>query len=93
MQYEMLKLNRHKQFIKDFSKQNISEQHYAKYIVHLSQLLQEQALPPEALDHQLKGEWEGFREFHISGDLLIIYQIKNDFLILARIGTHSQLFH
>jgi len=35
----MLKLNRHKQFLKDFSKQTLSEQHYAKYIVYLSKLI------------------------------------------------------
>lgn len=88
----MLKLKRHKEFLKDYKKQNISEQHYAKFIVYLSHLLQKQILPPEALDHSLKGEWSDFREFHVSGDLLVIYAVKNDTLELYRIGSHSQLF-
>jgi len=88
----MLRLKRHKLFFKDFSKIVISEQHYVKYIVFLSTLLQNQQFPPEAKDHQLKGVWKDYREFHISGDLLIIYKINNDTLELIRIGSHTQLF-
>lgn len=88
----MLKLKRHKQFLKDFSKQSISEQHYAKYIVCLSDLLHQKALPKEALDHPLQGGWGDCREFHISGDLLVIYEIIGNTLNLIRIGSHSQLF-
>jgi mRNA interferase YafQ len=88
----MLNLKRHKQFLKDFKKQTISEKHYAKFIIYLGKLLQNESLPPEALDHFLKGEWSGFREFHISGDLLVIYSIQNDTLELYRMGSHSELF-
>jgi len=49
-------------------------------------------LPAEAKDHRLKGEWDDFREFHISGDLLVIYQIENEVIKLVRLGTHNQLF-
>jgi hypothetical protein len=40
----------------------------------------------------LKGEYKDCREFHISGDLLIIYFIADETLNLIRIGSHSQLF-
>jgi len=43
-------------------------------------------------DHELKGEWSDFRKFHISGDLLVIYQVKDNRVKLVRIGSHSQLF-
>ncbi|MDO6826828.1 type II toxin-antitoxin system YafQ family toxin [Poseidonibacter sp. 1_MG-2023] len=49
-------------------------------------------LTPFFLDHALKGDYKSFREFHISGDMLIIYIIENNYLKLVRIGTHSQLF-
>jgi mRNA interferase YafQ len=51
-------------------------------------------LPTSYSDHQLTGEWSGYRECHIKGDLLLIYQIKDDVLVLllADIGSHSQLF-
>ena len=70
----------------------MSDQHYSKYIEYVALLLKEQILPPEALDHNLKGEYKYYKEFHISGDLLIIYTIEDGFVKLIRIGTHAQLF-
>lgn len=88
----MLSLERTKVFKKDISKLKFSNQHYAKYILYLGLLLQEEDLPSEAKDHELKGNWNGYREFHISGDLLLIYKVENSILYLVRIGSHSQLF-
>ena len=55
-------------------------------------LLQEKEFPLEAKNHSLKGEYKDYKEFHISGDLLIIYKVKNETLQLIRIGSHSELF-
>lgn len=70
----------------------MNDQHYAKYVEYVTLLLKEQKLPKEALDHTLKGEFSQYREFHISGDLLIIYLIEEGYVKLVRIGTHAQLF-
>lgn len=45
-------------------------------------------------DHALKGEWNGYRELHISGDWLLIYRIDEDELqlVLTRTGSHDELF-
>jgi len=45
-------------------------------------------------DHQLGGELKAYRECHILNDLLLIYRIqKNELvLVLIDIGSHSQLF-
>ncbi len=45
-------------------------------------------------DHELEGNWKNHRECHIKPDWLLIYQIKDDVLILelSRTGTHSDLF-
>jgi len=88
----MLKVERHKQYIKDLKKIKFSDQHFAKYVLYLSYLLEERVLPPEALDHSLKGNYSGYREFHISGDLLVVYMIEEDTLKLIRIGSHSEIF-
>lgn len=51
-------------------------------------------LPPKNKDHQLTGNFAGYRECHISPDWLLIY--KKDTAIrlitLIRTGTHSELF-
>ncbi|MBR0411724.1 MAG: type II toxin-antitoxin system YafQ family toxin [Eubacterium sp.] len=45
-------------------------------------------------DHELKGNYAGFRECHIKPDWLLIYLIENDILTLTLVdtGTHSDLF-
>jgi mRNA interferase YafQ len=87
-----MKLFRTKTFKKDYQKIKISDDQYAQYIKYLSLLLEDKTLPLEARDHTLIGNYSGFKEFHISGDLLVIYYIENDIIQLTRIGTHSQLF-
>lgn len=54
-------------------------------------------LGPEWLDHPLKGEWAGYRECHIGGDFLLIYEIddqagKGGAIVFVRAGTHADLF-
>jgi len=88
----MLKVKRHKLFIKELRNAKLSDQHFSKYIVYLAKLIEEKPLPEEALDHPLKGDYKDCREFHISGDVLVIYFIADDTLNLIRIGSHSQLF-
>ena len=43
-------------------------------------------------DHSLKGEFNGYRECHIFGDLVIIYKRDKEILTLYRIGRHQDLF-
>lgn len=81
-----------KAFVKDLSKVKMSDKHFTKFIQYLHTLSELKALPSDAKDHSLKGEWSDFREFHISGDLLVIYQIDHQIIKLVRIGTHNQLF-
>ena len=87
-----MRLFRAKTFKKDYQRLTFSDSQYAKYIKYLSLLLEGKELPPEAKDHKLIGNYSGFKEFHIGGDLLVVYCVEDDILRLARIGTHSQVF-
>jgi mRNA interferase YafQ len=89
----VLTIRRQKTFSKDLAKVKMSNQHYSRYILFLSALLEEKTLPAEAKDHPLIGEYRDTREFHIAGDLLVIYFTTQTELVLIRIGTHSQLFN
>ena len=53
-----------------------------------------ESLPEKNRDHELIGDYAGFRECHIQPDWLLIYKIDNNELILflSRTGTHSDLF-
>jgi mRNA interferase YafQ len=63
-----------------------------KFKVVIDQLLTGQPLPSRYRDHALTGNWAGFRDCHIEPDWLLIYQITATELILARSGSHSDIF-
>ena len=88
-----MQIKRHKFFRKDELRVKLTDEQYQKRIEYLSLILKNEPLPSEALDHPLAGEYKGFREFHLAGDLLIIYTVREDVLYLQRMGTHSQLFN
>jgi len=51
-------------------------------------------LDPKYRDHDLSGDYAGTRECHIEPDWLLVYEIRDDVLVLMlyRLGTHSELF-
>lgn len=57
-------------------------------------LLKGEILPEKYKDHNLTGNFKGYRECHIQPDWLLIYKIDNDklILLLTSTGTHSDLF-
>ncbi len=68
---------------------------------HCNMLLLQQAintlripvpLPAKNKDHNLTGNYIGFRECHIAPDWLLIYKQTDSELLLDRTGTHSDLF-
>lgn len=68
------------------------------YDFQLFEFVLEKLMKPEPLDiknkdHDLKGEYKGFKECHISPDWLLIYRYNGDYLELSRTGTHSDLFN
>jgi len=60
----------------------------------LDKLVVGEKLPEKNHDHDLVGDYRGFRECHISPDWLLIYYIQSERLVLvcSRTGSHSDLF-
>jgi mRNA interferase YafQ len=59
----------------------------------LKMLLTDTALPKASRDHDLTGNWRGYRECHVKPDLLLLYKKPDDSTLrLARFGSHSELF-
>lgn len=60
----------------------------------ISLLADGKQLPKNYVDHGLSGDWSAYRECHIQGDWLLVYRVEDDVLVLvlARTGTHSDLF-
>jgi mRNA interferase YafQ len=92
----MRTIERPSSFKRDY-KREAKGQHRATLDANLLPVLvalaHDQVLELRHRDHDLSGDWEGYRECHIKPDLLLIYS-KSDTgtLRLARLGSHSELF-
>ncbi len=84
----MLTLRTSKDFNRDYKKVKLT----TELIEVLHCLLNEQALASKYKDHNLIGNWNGYRECHIKPDLLLVYKVLNNELLLARLSSHSQIF-
>ena len=90
----MLEIVPSKQFKKDLklAKKRGLQIDHLRYVINA--LAQQQKLADSYRDHNLTGEYRGFRECHIEPDWLLVYRIDGDALelFLVRTGTHSDLF-
>ena len=59
----------------------------------ITKLARQEQLELSRQDHALSGNWKGFRECHIAPDRLLIYQVRENelLLVLTRTGTHAEL--
>ena len=89
--YQIRWTNQYKKDVKLAKKRNYNISELVEVVKKLSFGL---PLEEKYKDHALEGNWKNHRELHIRPDWLLIYQIKDDILILelSRTGTHSDLF-
>lgn len=89
--YQIKWTNQYKKDIKLAKKRHYQIEELEQVVFMLASA---QPLEEKYCDHALEGNWKGHRELHIRPDWLLIYQIKDDVLILelSRTGTHSDLF-
>ena len=58
----------------------------------VGKILARKPLDPRHRKHRLSGNWSFAWECHIEPDWLLIWEERDDEIILARTGTHSDLF-
>jgi len=80
------------QFKRDYKKIKKQNKELNKLKVLIGKLVWGERLEPRYKDHQLTGEFKGYRDCHIEPDWLLIYKKIGDTLILERTGSHSELF-
>lgn len=56
------------------------------------EVIAERGVPYMLNPHPLHSEWAGFWEFHLEGDLLVIYRLTEAWAEFHRLGTHRELF-
>lgn len=88
-------LYRTKSFVKSLKRISQNKKFKSEALKLVLELLKKgENLPAKYQDHALNGEFLGVRECHIGNDMLLMYQKKDDtlVLILFDIGTHADLF-
>ncbi len=58
----------------------------------VAKLVQEEALEPRYKPHPLVGNWKPKWDCHIEPDWVLIYEVTDDEVLLARTGSHADLF-
>lgn len=90
----MLTIKYHTMFKKDFKRIKKRGYDISRLEKIIELLANEVPLPEQFKDHNLSGNYNGFRECHIAPDWLLVYQVNNNelVLVLSRTGSHSDLF-
>lgn len=91
MKYEVKYTNQFKRDLKLAKKQN---KNLDKLFEVVNILAEGGTLDAKYKDHDLSGNYKGTRECHIDPDWLLVYEIRDEVLVLMlyRLGTHSELF-
>lgn len=91
MKYDVEFTNKFKKELKIAKKQN---QDLNKLYNVIEKLANGEALDIKYRDHELAGKYKGTRECHIEPDWLLVYEIKDEILVLIlyRLNSHSELF-
>ncbi len=91
MKYEVKFTNQFKKDLKLAKKQN---KDLDKLFEVVNILADGGTLDARYRDHDLSGNYKGTRECHVEQDWLLVYEIRDEVLVLMlyRLGTHSELF-
>jgi len=90
----MMTLQTTAQFRRDYKRVKKRGYDMALLQAVIDQLLAGKTLDARHKDHALSGRLSAFRECHIQPDWLLMYAVDGEKLVLvvARTGTHSDLF-
>ncbi|MEW5887204.1 MAG: type II toxin-antitoxin system YafQ family toxin [Pseudomonadota bacterium] len=98
----MRKIERTTAFKRDFKREGKGP-HRAVLDTDLKQIIaslaNDEPLAAKHRDHALTGDWKHYRDCHVRPDLVLIYRLIDgdgteanpDLLLLARLGSHSEL--
>ncbi len=81
----------HKHFIKSFSR---ADKKLQNKIIHSVDLFRKNPFDPSLKNHALKGSMQGKRAFSVTGDVRIIFEEYQDYILVVMldVGTHNQVY-
>lgn len=87
-----MKVNYHRTFKKNFRKRISPAKNLVKRFDQRLELFLKEPKNPILQDHALVGKRINLRAFSITGDIRVVYFIKNNEIYLLDIGTHAQVY-
>ena len=78
-------------FKKQFKKYQTNPKFLERFVDCIDEL-KSGNLTPRRKNHKLQGHFQAFWELHLFPDLLIVYEIRGDWVLFTQIGSHSDLF-
>lgn len=87
-----MKIEFYNSFIKTFNKRFGGNSKIKNKFTERTTIFHINQTNPILKDHELKGKKTGLRAFSITGDIRVIYHIKNSTAYFLDIGTHNQVY-
>mgnify|MGYP001049052116 CR=1 FL=1 len=87
----MLEIIKEKYFERDVKILHKKRYDFSRFSEILDYLVKNGTLDGKYNDHALKGNLQGLRECHIENNIIMIYEVTNNTLLLYRIGSHKDL--
>ena len=88
----MRQILQRRKFIRDLSRQVQRGKDSDDLFSVVRILAQNGRLPKQFRPHKPSGEYDGLWECHVGHDWLLTYEITDTSIVLARTGTHADLF-
>ena len=88
----MRKIFEKNSFKADYFRQEKRGKNFSKLDAIVTLLAETGKVDSNRHPHKLSGRYDGFWECHIEHDWLLIYAVSDKEVILARTGTHADLF-
>jgi mRNA interferase YafQ len=83
---------RSSQFKKDYKKAIKQRKDISLLEDVVNKLAKGESLSPALKDHSLSGNLKEYRALHLEPDWLLIYKVTTSELLLARLGSHSEIY-
>ncbi len=82
------------QFKRDLKKAQKQHKNLDRLFALIESLADGHELDASYRDHELTGKYKGVRECHIEPDWLLLYEVKQQVLVLMiyRLGSHAAVF-
>lgn len=87
-----MRVTEHPRFKKSYKERVSKNRKLAEAFIEALRLFLEDPKNPILRDHTLTGSMYGYRSFEATNDLLVVYLVVKEGIVLYDIGSHNQVY-